>query len=98
MSQDVDDRGQLTTPPPGHEIEDVQGVRLETLGDVRRELGRLYRLLKKGLVAAQSGGVMANTLGVLAKSMDAADIRQYSDEELYDEVMRRRGERKAVEQ
>lgn len=67
-------------------------VVLETLGQVRREMAQLYFRLKKRKVEPQEGGVMANVLGMLAKTMEHS-IRDYSDEEILAEWDRRKTER-----
>lgn len=82
--------------PIRDEPEDVTGATLESIADVRRELARLYRLLKKGYIASKSGGVMVIALGTLAKTFDGPSIRDFTDEEIRDEVLRRRTERQAA--
>jgi hypothetical protein len=71
---------ELVTPPPVGDESDFCADR-----------GRLYRLLKQGHLEPKRGGVMANVLGTLAKSLEAADISQFSDEEILAELRRRDG-------
>lgn len=78
-------------PRPPVKVADWEGASLDTLGDVRREHGRLYRRLMGGKVDTSRAGVASNLLTSLSKSMESADITQFSDQELLAEVQRRRG-------
>jgi hypothetical protein len=53
-------------PPP---VNDCPGVKLDTLGDVRRAIGALCRLLRAGKVDPSVGGVVMNGYATLAKML-----------------------------
>ena len=54
----------------------VRVVRLDTAGDVRRELARLYRACRRGDVPAPDGSKMACILGLIIRSIETAEIEE----------------------
>ncbi len=56
--------------------EDPGGIPLDALGDVQRELAKLYRQVKRGIVAREEGGTLSFILVQLASIMqDRRDSR-----------------------
>lgn len=49
-------------------------TRLETAGDVRKELGRLYRAARAGLLDVQDASRLANVLAILGRMIEAGDL------------------------
>jgi hypothetical protein len=51
-------------------------VPLRDLGEVQRELARLYRDMRGGVIATQDGSRMANVLQILARVIDGGQIEE----------------------
>jgi hypothetical protein len=53
-----------------------QRTPLRSLDDVKRELGRLYRGVKAGVIASDEGSRRAYILSTLGKVIEAADLEK----------------------
>lgn len=60
--------------PPG-----VKATDLRTLGDVRRELARLYDAMKAKVISAQEGNGMTQTLFTLSKVMSETTLDEMAE-------------------
>jgi len=86
----------------GPEVVEVfnQLVKVETLGGVGRELGRIYKMAEKGTLDVKVAWRLSQILSAIRQcfeAMAAADaIREASDEVLVAELQRRRMERQAA--
>lgn len=56
--------------PPGGPDDD-EGVPLVTMGDVQRELGKVYRAMRKGRIPTERGNGLTQTLQYLGKVTEA---------------------------
>ena len=54
----------------------VRVGKLDTAREVRRELARLYRACRRGDVVPSDGSKMANILGLIARSIETAEIEE----------------------
>lgn len=65
--------GKLTHPPPPP---DPDGIELRGLGDVQREMSKVYRDMRKGRVLDETGARLINALNCIAGVMqDARDSK-----------------------
>jgi hypothetical protein len=62
-----------TAPPPRSRI------KLATVKDVSRELGRLYREARTGRVATQDASRLANMLSILGRLIEGSDLEARLD-------------------
>jgi hypothetical protein len=88
--------------PGGDDPRDDSGVALESLGDIRREMARVYRSMKAGRTKPGVGNCLTQTLVYLAKVIEQhreadASMADIPDQSLLDEVGRRaNGDSRAV--
>jgi hypothetical protein len=74
-TQTVDSNDE-TLPPPGGTMSARLRLPLATMGDVKRELGRLYRDGKSGRRDVSDVSRLANVLGILARLIEASSFEQ----------------------
>ena len=54
-------------------------LRLNTIDDVKKELGRLYREARAGEVETHEASKMANMLAILGRIIEGADLEERMD-------------------
>lgn len=61
-------------PPPAEPPSRVVRARLDTIGDVKSQLARLYREARGGKIATQDATRLASILAMLGRMIEGSDL------------------------